>query len=48
MLNPMGGFSLCWRRSYQPCPFSKARTCDMRILSSVSGSENQWIIPQRW
>ena len=47
MLNPVGGFSLYWRKSYQPCPFSSARTCDMRMLSSVSGSENHRIIAQR-
>ena len=39
--------SRCWRRSYQPWPSSRARTCIIRILSSVSPSAKPWIPPQR-
>ncbi len=48
MLNPIGGLSRCWRRSYQPCPPSQSRTWSKRILSSVSLSENQWIACHFW
>ena len=41
MSNPAGGFIRYWRRSYQPCPSSSARTCISRILSSVSPSASQ-------
>jgi hypothetical protein len=46
MLKPSGGLSRYWRRSYQPWPFSQARTSIIRILSSVSPSANQWTRPQ--
>jgi hypothetical protein len=36
MLAPSGQFILYWRKSYQSCPASSARTWLMRILSSVS------------
>ena len=38
MLAPNGGFSRYWRRSNQPWPWSRPRTCIIRILSSVSPS----------
>ena len=37
----------CWARSYQPWPPSRARTCIIRILSSVSPSAKMRIAPQR-
>ena len=48
MLNPPGGFSRYWRRSYQPWPASQSRTWLKRILSSVSLSANQWIACCFW
>jgi len=47
MSAPVGGLSLYWRRSYQPCPSSSARTCIIRMLSSVSTREKPRIAAQR-